>query len=80
VGEGGRFDIMAERPPHFGFGGRCAPLHRALAGADRHVRGAAADRTPDAEPALHGGAGVRPVSGLTGPVELPIAFDRERAG
>ena len=32
---------------------RRAPLHRALAGADRHARGAAADRAPDAEPALH---------------------------
>ena len=79
VGEGGRFDITAERPPHFGFGGgahHC--IGHWLARIDmREALPLIARRMPNprytAEPV------VRPVSGLTGPVELPIAFDRERA-
>jgi cytochrome P450 len=79
VGEGGRFDIMAERPPHFGFGGgahHC--IGHWLARIDmREALPLIARRMPNprytAEPV------VRPVSGLTGPVELPLAFDREGA-
>jgi cytochrome P450 len=79
VGEGGQFDITAERPPHFGFGGgahHC--IGHWLARIDmREALPLIARRMPNprytAEPV------VRPVSGLTGPVELPIAFDRERA-
>jgi ferredoxin len=45
VGEGGRFDIMAERPPHFGFGGgahHC--IGHWLARIDMRGPGGAADR------------------------------------
>ena len=80
VGERARFDITAERPAHFGFGGgahHC--IGHWLARIDmREALPLIARRMPNprytAEPV------VRPVSGLTGPVELPIAFDRGRAG
>ena len=78
VGEGARFDITAERPAHFGFGGgphHCIghwlariDMREALPLIARRMRNPRFEREPV----------VRPVSGLTGPVELAIAFDPER--
>ncbi|MFI0357838.1 cytochrome P450 [Actinomadura sp. 9N407] len=70
----GRFDITAERPPHFGFGGgahhclghfvaRC-DMSEALPLLARRMR----DPHPGGEPRS------LPLSGNTGPVALPIAF------
>ena len=77
VGEGARFDITAERPAHFGFGGgahHCIghwlariDMREALPLIARRMRNPRFVRPPV----------VRPVSGLTGPVELAIAFDAE---
>ena len=75
IGAGQLFDITAERPPHFGFGGG-APhcighwlaridMREALPLIARRMRSPRYDGEPE----------VRPVSGLTGPVRLPIAFD-----
>jgi cytochrome P450 len=75
IGDGQRFDITAERPPHFGFGGgahHCIghwlariDMREALPLIARRMRSPRYDGAPE----------VRPVSGLTGPVRLPIAFD-----
>ena len=75
IGAGQRFDITAERPPHFGFGGgahHCIghwlariDMREALPLIARRMRSPRYDGEPE----------VRPVSGLTGPVRLPIAFD-----
>jgi cytochrome P450 len=77
VGQGADFDITAERPPHFGFGGgahHC--IGHWLARIDmREALPLIARRMPG--PRYEGPPVVRPVSGLTGPVRLPIAFDRE---
>jgi cytochrome P450 len=68
------FDITAERPPHFGFGGgahHCLghflariDMAEALALLARRLR----------EPSFAGSPTFLPISGLTGPLELPIAF------
>lgn len=75
VGADARFDITAERPPHFGFGGgahHC--IGHWLARIDmREALPLIARRLRD--PRLERPAVVRPVSGLTGPVELMLAFD-----
>ncbi|MDL4776512.1 MULTISPECIES: cytochrome P450 [Thermomonosporaceae] len=70
----GRFDITAERPPHFGFGGgahHClghfvarADMSEALPLLARHLR----DPRPGGEQRW------LPLSGNTGPVTLPVAF------
>jgi cytochrome P450 len=77
VGESATFDITAERPPHFGFGGgahHC--IGHWLARIDmREALPLIARRMPN--PRYDGEPEVRPVSGLTGPVSLPIAFDAE---
>jgi cytochrome P450 len=77
VGPGATFDITAERPAHFGFGGgahHCIghwlariDMREALPLIARRMRNPRFARPPL----------VRPVSGLTGPVELAIAFDPE---
>ena len=77
IGEGSGFDITAERPPHFGFGGgahHCIghwlariDMREALPLIARRMRNPRYERPPV----------VRPVSGLTGPVELHIEFDAE---
>ncbi|GAA3951248.1 cytochrome P450 [Actinomadura viridis] len=70
----GRFDITAERPPHFGFGGgahhclghfvaRC-DMSEALPLLARRMR----------DPRPGGEARSLPLSGNTGPITLPIAF------
>ncbi len=69
-----RFDITAERPPHFGFGGgahHClghfvarSDMSEALPLLARRLR----------EPQIDGTASWLPASGNTGPIELPIAF------
>lgn len=79
VGEGATFDITAERPAHFGFGGgahHCIghwlariDMREALPLIARRMRNPRLARPPL----------VRPVSGLTGPVELAIAFDPEES-
>jgi cytochrome P450 len=79
VGDGARFDVTAARPPHFGFGGgahHCIghwlariDMREALPLIARRMR----------HPRYDGEPVVRPVSGLTGPVRLPIAFDAEHA-
>jgi cytochrome P450 len=75
IGDGQRFDITAERPPHFGFGGgahHC--IGHWLARIDmREALPLIAPRMRN--PRYAGVPEVRPVSGLTGPVRLPIAFD-----
>ena len=80
VGEDAAFDITAERPPHFGFGGgahHC--IGHWLARIDmREALPLIARRMPN--PRFQRPPVVRPVSGLTGPVELAIAFDPEAAG
>jgi cytochrome P450 len=68
------FDITAERPPHFGFGGgahHClghfvarSDMSEALPLLARRLR----------EPRIDGTATWLPASGNTGPVELPISF------
>ena len=75
IGEGSGFDITAERPAHFGFGGgahHCIghwlariDMREALPLIARRMRNPRYERPPV----------VRPVSGLTGPVELHIQFD-----
>lgn len=80
MGEDATFDITAERPPHFGFGGgahHCIghwlariDMREALPLIARRMR----------NPRFHRPPVVRPVSGLTGPVELAIEFDGETAG
>lgn len=75
IGEGSGFDITAERPAHFGFGGgphHCIghwlariDMREALPLIARRMRNPRYERPPV----------VRPVSGLTGPVELHIEFD-----
>jgi len=77
VGENARFDITAERPAHFGFGGgahHCIghwlariDMREALPLIARRMR----------NPRYQSEPVVRPVSGLTGPVELSIRFDQE---
>jgi cytochrome P450 len=77
IGEGSGFDITAERPAHFGFGGgahHCIghwlariDMREALPLIARRMRNPRYERPPV----------VRPVSGLTGPVELHIEFDPE---
>jgi cytochrome P450 len=77
IGEGSGFDITAERPAHFGFGGgahHCIghwlariDMREALPLIARRMRNPRYERPP----------AVRPVSGLTGPVELHIEFDPE---
>ena len=77
IGEGSGFDITAERPAHFGFGGgahHCIghwlariDMREALPLIARRMRNPRYERPPV----------VRPVSGLTGPVELHIEFDAE---
>ena len=77
IGEGSGFDITAERPAHFGFGGgahHCIghwlariDMREALPLIARRMRNPRYERPPV----------VRPVSGLTGPVELHIQFDPE---
>jgi cytochrome P450 len=77
IGEGSRFDITAERPAHFGFGGgahHCIghwlariDMREALPLIARRMRNPRYERPPV----------VRPVSGLTGPVDLAISFDPE---
>jgi cytochrome P450 len=77
VGTNAAFDITAERPPHFGFGGgahHCIghwlariDMREALPLIARRMRNPRFRRPPV----------VRPVSGLTGPVELAIAFHPE---
>jgi cytochrome P450 len=77
IGEGNGFDITAERPAHFGFGGgahHCIghwlariDMREALPLIARRMRNPRYERPPV----------VRPVSGLTGPVELHIQFDPE---
>ena len=77
IGAGQRFDITAERPAHFGFGGgahHCIghwlariDMREALPLIARRMRNPRYERPPV----------VRPVSGLTGPVELHIEFDAE---
>jgi cytochrome P450 len=72
------FDLTAKRRPHFGFGGgahHCIghwlariDMREALPLIARRVRNPRYARPPL----------VRPVSGLTGPVELPILFDAAR--
>ncbi len=80
VGQDARFDITAERPAHFGFGGgahHC--IGHWLARIDmREALPLIARRMPN--PRFERPPAVRPVSGLTGPVELAIAFDREGSG
>jgi cytochrome P450 len=76
IGEGG-FDITAERPAHFGFGGgahHCIghwlariDMREALPLIAQRMRNPGYERPPV----------VRPVSGLTGPVELSVQFDQE---
>ena len=79
VGAQARFDITAQRPAHFGFGGgahHC--IGHWLARIDmREALPLIARRLPN--PRLERPAVVRPVSGLTGPVELPLAFDAQAA-
>jgi cytochrome P450 len=79
IGSDAGFDITAERPPHFGFGGgahHC--IGHWLARIDmREALPLIARRMP--HPRYDGEPVVRPVSGLTGPVRLPIRFDPERA-
>jgi cytochrome P450 len=74
VGERARFDITAERPPHFGFGGgvhHC--IGHWLARIDmREALPLIAQRLP--APRYRSAPVVRPLSGLTGPVELAISF------
>ena len=75
IGEGSGFDITAERPAQFGFGGgahHCIghwlariDMREALPLIARRMRNPRYERPPV----------VRPVSGLTGPVELHIQFD-----
>ena len=77
IGEGSGFDITAERPAHFGFGGgahHCIghwlariDMREALPLIARRMGNPRYERPPV----------VRPVSGLTGPVELHIEFDPE---
>jgi len=77
IGEGSGFDITAERPAHFGFGGgahHCIghwlariDMREALPLIARRMRNPRYERPPV----------VRPVSGLTGPVELHIELDPE---
>jgi len=77
IGEDSGFDITAERPAHFGFGGgahHCIghwlariDMREALPLIARRMRNPRYERPPV----------VRPVSGLTGPVELHIEFDAE---
>jgi cytochrome P450 len=80
IGTGARFDITAERPPHFGFGGgahHC--IGHWLARIDmREALPLMARRMPG--PRYEGEPVVRPVSGLTGPVRLPIRFEAEAGG
>jgi cytochrome P450 len=77
VGTETAFDITAERPPHFGFGGgahHC--IGHWLARIDmREALPLIARRMP--HPRYDGEPVVRPVSGLTGPVSLPVTFDAE---
>ena len=79
VSAGPRFDITAVRPPHFGFGGgahHC--IGHWLARIDmREALPLIARRMPN--PRYQEQPVVRPGRGLTGPVTLPIAFDREPA-
>ncbi|GAA4083398.1 cytochrome P450 [Actinomadura miaoliensis] len=74
VPDGDRFDITAERPPHFGFGGgihyclghlvaRC-DMSQALPLLARRMR----------DPRPGDGARWMPRSGNTGPIELPVTF------
>jgi len=73
VGDGA-FDITAERPKHFGFGGgphQCighfiarSDMSEALALLAQRLK----------HPRLDGEAPSLPASGNTGPIELPIAF------
>jgi cytochrome P450 len=80
VGPNAQFDITAERPAHFGFGGgahHCIghwlariDMREALPLIARRMRNPRLERPPV----------LRPVSGLTGPVELAIAFDQEVRG
>jgi cytochrome P450 len=77
IGPSAAFDITTERPPHFGFGGgahHCIghwlariDMREALPLIARRMR----------NPRYDGEPVVRPVSGLTGPVTLPIRFDVE---
>ena len=76
IGEGSGFDITAERPSHFGFGGgahHCIghwlariDMREALPLIARRMRNPHYERPPV----------VRPVSGLTGPVELQSSSTR----
>jgi cytochrome P450 len=70
------FDLTAERPPHFGFGGgvhHClghfvarSDMSEALPLLARRLK----------NPRIHGTPTWLPLSGNTGPIHLPIAFDR----
>ena len=74
------FDITLERRAHFGFGGgahHCLghwlariDMREALPILARRIRG----------PRLERAAVLRPISGVTGPVELPIVFHRPEEG
>jgi cytochrome P450 len=73
------FDITAERPRHFGFGGgvhHCIG-HFVARGDMSEALPRLAARLP--EPRIEGEARWLPRSGNTGPVELPIAFAAEVA-
>jgi len=78
IGAGQRFDITADRRAHFGFGGgahHC--IGHWLGRIDmREALPLIARRMPN--PRYERAPVVRPISGLTGPVELPILFDPGR--
>ena len=68
------FDITAQRPPHFGFGGgmhHCLGHYVARLDMAQAYQ-ALAERIPDFE--ICSGASYLPDSGNTGPIELPIKF------
>ena len=67
------FDLTAERPPHFGFGGG-GTTASATSSPARHERGAAAAGPPAGEPDHRRQRQWLPLSGNTGPIFLPIAF------
>ncbi|WP_029113654.1 cytochrome P450 [Mycobacterium sp. URHB0044] len=74
--DGEPFDLQAERPPHFGFGGG---MHHCLghfvARSDMsEALPLLASRLKN--PRINGTATSLPLSGNTGPIHLPIAFDR----
>ena len=69
------FDVTAERPRHFGFGGGRHHCIGHFVGAHGHERGACAARERRLrDPRVDGEVKSLPRSGNTGPIELPIAF------